>query len=73
MAYNKVEERSRSVGCAITFHRANVIAGPVRAKKDTREGMEEKGGKEILYVPVSSEPCVKRKRGFREINTSAGG
>lgn len=71
MAYNKVEERSRSVGCAITFHRANVIAGPVRAKKSAREGMEE-GGKKMLYVPVSPEPCVKHKRGFREVNTQPG-
>jgi len=23
----------------------------------------------ILYVPISSESCVKRKRGFREVNS----
>lgn len=56
MAYNKVEERSRSVGCAITFHRANVIAGPVRAKKSAREEMEEGGGEEREYFMYPFRP-----------------
>lgn len=74
VAYNKVEERSRSVGCAITFHRASVIAGPrVRArknKKGRKKGKREAGS--ILYVPVSFESYVKRKRGFRDVNSQPG-
>lgn len=59
---NKVEERSRSVGCAITFHCANLIAGPAsaRAKNIKKEGRCKKHagkggrrkGRKILCVPV---------------------
>jgi len=45
------EERSRSVGCAITFHRASVIAGPAFARgKKKEEERKEGGGKYSFYV-----------------------
>ena len=49
VAYNKVEKRSRSVGCAITFHRASVIAGPMFAQeKKKKEERKEGSGKYSL-------------------------
>lgn len=66
MTHNKVEERSRSVGCAITFHRASVIAVPAFAqgKKKEEERKEGCGEIHILYVPVSFRSSLVLNEGL---------
>jgi len=72
----KSGERSRSVGCAITFHRADVIAGP-RARALARAGVEKEGqGRRgegergncsgPRLPPRAWGPRVKRERGSRD-------
>jgi len=62
------------VGCAITFHRASVIAGPAFARgKKKEEERKEGGGKYSFYcTQVSFESYIKRKRGFRVVNSQPG-